>query len=259
MTARSLTLLAPGGIPEIAPGDDLAALLCDALRADAIALEAGDILCIAQKIVSKAEGRLVRLDDVAPSPRAREIAGETGKDARFVEVVLSEARRVVRTGPNLLIVEDVRGFVMANAGIDRSNVDQGGGECVLLLPEDPDASAERLREAIRERTGVAPGLVIADSFGRPWRLGVTGFAVGAAGIPSLIDARGGFDRFGRRLEVTTIAYADEIAAAASLLSGEGAEGLPLVVLRGLGETAGETAPVRPASALLRPPQEDLFR
>ena len=148
MSPSALTLFAPDGIPEVAPGDDLGAIVCRALDADGIAPRAGDVLVLAQKIVSKAEGRLVRLDDVVPSARAQAIAAETGKDACFVEVVLSESRRVIRTGPNILIVEDVRGFVMANAGIDRSNVDQSGGACVLLLPERPDASAERLREAV---------------------------------------------------------------------------------------------------------------
>ena len=211
---------------------------------------------VAQKIVSKAEGRLRRLDAIRPSPRAEELAAVVGKDARLVELVLSESRRVVRAAPNVLIVEHRLGFVMANAGVDQSNVGPDGDAVALLLPRDPDASCRALRAALHRRLGVALAVLMNDSFGRPWRLGVTGVCIGAAGLPVLRDRRGSPDLFGRALRHTEIALGDEIAAAASLLMGQADEGIPAVLVRGLDLAA---LPEQPASALLRAPDQDLFR
>ena len=251
----ALQLLALPGHPFVRPGDDLAALIAEALARASVALRAGDVLAVAQKIVSKAEDRVVDLETVTPSARAVALGAEIGKDPRLVEVILSESVRVVRHRPNLLITEHRLGFVMANAGIDHSNVAPGEPERVLLLPLDPDGSAERLRAGLRARFGVAPGVVITDSFGRPWRRGTCGVAIGAAGIASLLDLRGTPDLFGRALQVTLVARADEIAAAAGLLQGQAAEGRPVVLLRGL----VPERPILPAATLVRPPAEDLFR
>ena len=251
-----LELFAVPDVPLIRPGDDLAAIVAGRLIAAGLAPRAGDVLVLAQKIVSKAEGRIVDLATVAPSERAVALAAEVGKDPRLVQVILSESARVVRHRPNLLIMEHRLGFVMANAGVDHSNVaPQGGPDQVLLLPEDPDASAARLAETLSARFGAQLAVVITDSFGRPWRRGSAGVAIGAAGLPALVDLRGTPDLFGRTLEVTLVGLADEIAAAASLLQGQGAEGQPVVLLRGL----VWSAPDAPASALVRPPEEDLFR
>jgi coenzyme F420-0:L-glutamate ligase/coenzyme F420-1:gamma-L-glutamate ligase len=257
------------GVPLVAPGDDLAAVTAAALRANGLSLEDNDVLVVAQKIVSKAEGRIVDLAQVNPSARAVALAAETGKDPRLVEVVLSESRRVVRRRPGLIIVEHRLGFVMANAGVDHSNVppppaieDRGGtpmmpdgGERVLLLPRDPDGSARALRLALIAEFGKRIAVVVNDSFGRPWRRGVAGVALGAAGLPALIDCRGHPDLFGRKLLVTEIGFADEIAAAASLVMGQADEGLPIVLVRGL----AWSAPELPAAALVRPAEHDLFR
>jgi len=236
----------------VQPGDDLATLIAD--RAGP--LRDRDVLVIAQKIVSKAEGRSIDLATVIPSPRAVELAAEVGKDPRLVEVILSESTRVVRSRPNLLIMQHRLGFVMANAGVDHSNVAPTDGiDRALLLPVDPDGSAERLRAALEARCGVRLAVIISDSFGRPWRRGTVGVAIGAAGLPALIDMRGKPDLFGRTLEVTVIGLADEIAAAAGLLQGQAAEAQPVVVVRGL----SWTAPDAPVNELVRPPEEDLFR
>jgi coenzyme F420-0:L-glutamate ligase / coenzyme F420-1:gamma-L-glutamate ligase len=251
-----LTLHAVPDVPLVRPGDDLAALLAERLIAADLPPQDGDVLVLAQKIVSKAEGRVVDLATVTPSPRAIALAAEVGKDPRLVETILSESVRVVRHRPNLLIMEHRLGFVMANAGVDHSNLAAPGApDQVLLLPADPDASAARLRAALSARFGVRLAVVITDSFGRAWRRGSAGVAIGAAGLPSLVDLRGTPDLFGRTLEVTLVGLADEIAAAASLLQGQGAEGQPAVLLRGL----AWSAPEAPASALVRPPAEDLFR
>jgi len=211
---------------------------------------------LAQKIVSKAEGRYVDLATVTPSPRAGKIAAETDKDPRLVELILEDSRRVVRQRPGVLIVEHRLGYVMANAGIDRSNVDPGmGAEPVLLLPRDPDGSAAELRRRLAARYGAAPAVIIADSFGRAWRRGTVGIALGAAGLPSMQDYRGRPDLFGRPLRITETGFADEIAAAASLLMGQADEGQPAVLVRGLAWSGGDA----PASALVRPAAEDLFR
>ena len=249
-------LLALPDFPLVRPGDDLAALIAGGLARAGIALRASDCVAVAQKIVSKAENRLVALADVAPSAEAIALAAEVGKDPRLVEVILSESTRVVRHRANLLIMEHRLGFVMANAGVDHSNVAAlGEPDQVLLLPADPDASAARLREALARLCGVAPGVVITDSFGRAWRRGTCGVAIGAAGIASLIDLRGQPDLFGRTLEVTVVGHADEIAAAAGLVQGQAGEGTPVVLVRGL----NGAAPHAPAADLVRPQAEDLFR
>lgn len=249
----SLQLQALTGLGEIRAGADLAALACAALARMNLTLQHGDVLVFAQKIVSKAEGRQVDLTRVQPSARATELASQTGKDARLVELVLAESTAVLRVRPNVLIVRHRLGPVMANAGIDRSNVP--GAETALLLPLDADASAVRLCTQLRERTGCALGVIVSDSFGRPWRVGTTNIALGAAGVAALIDRRGETDREGRRLEVTQVAVADTIAAAAGLVMGEGAEGRPLVLVRGW----QSSAPLRPAADLIRPLSEDLFQ
>ena len=257
MAAATLTLTAVPGIPLIRAGDDLGAILIAALVASGLALRDEDVLVIAQKIVSKAEGRTLRLADVRPSERARALAAEVHKDARFVEVVLSESSEVVRYRRDVLIAAHRLGFVMANAGVDQSNVEHGqGGEQVLLLPRDPDASCAELKARLEDRFGVRLGVIINDSFGRAWRNGVVGVALGAAGLPALLDMIGEPDLFGRPLKVTQIALADEIAAAASLVMGEAAEARPAVLVRGL---AWGERPALPAQALIRPKELDLFR
>ena len=254
--AASLSLHALPGLPMVRPGDDLAALIEAGLDRAGFSLEPGDVLVLAQKIVSKAEGRIVEIPTVVASAEAIELAQTVQKDPRVVQVILDQAVRVVRARPNLLIVEHKRGWVMANAGIDHSNVSaQDGTERVLLLPEDPDASAERLRARLAPPVGGSLGVVISDSFGRAWRRGTAGIAIGAAGLPALVDLRGNPDLFGRILEVSISGFADEIAAAASLIQGQGAEGQPVVLVRGL----SWSQPAMGAAQLVRPPQEDLFR
>ena len=253
--AASLELFAPPDLPMVQPGDDLAALIIAALDRAGYGLTDRDVLVVAQKIVSKAEGRVVDLATVTPGARAIALAKAVGKDSRLVEVILSESTRVVRSRPNLIIVQHRLGFVMANAGVDQSNVAPTDGvHRVLLLPENPDASAERLRARLAAHYGARVGVIISDSFGRAWRRGTAGIAIGAAGLPSLIDLRGSPDLFGRTLEVSIIGFADEIAAAASLLQGQAAEARPIVLVRGL----AWTAPDSPAVELIRPPAEDLF-
>jgi coenzyme F420-0:L-glutamate ligase / coenzyme F420-1:gamma-L-glutamate ligase len=240
------------GLPEIRVGDDLAALLREALvAAETWPPQSGDVLVVTQKIVSKAEGRMVDLTTVRPSARALELAEKVRKDPRLVELVLSEGDAVVRAVPNVLITRHRLGHVMANSGIDRSNIGEGNGERALLLPVDPDASAIRIRMAL----GGEIGVVISDSFGRPWRYGVVGVAIGSSGLPALVDRRGDTDRDGRRLEVTQIALADQIATAATLATGEGAESVPAALVRGLPLPEGDL----PATTLVRPLSEDLFQ
>ena len=251
-----LTIIGLAGVPMVQPGDDLASLTLAAYAGTKLVPEDGDVIVVAQKIVSKSEGRLVDVASVTPSERAIALAAETGKDPRFVEIVLSESRRIVRHRPNLIVVEHRLGFVMANAGIDHSNVaPDDGTERVLLLPVDPDASALALQQQLASRTKKRLAIIISDSFGRPWRRGTVGIALGAAGLPSVIDWRGQPDLFGRKLEVTETGFADEIAAAASLVQGQAAEATPIVVVRGL----SWTAPEAPAAAIVRPPEHDLFR
>lgn len=255
MVSDRLTLRALKGIPLVRPGDDLTAFLIEGLRRTGIEPKDKDVLVVAQKVVSKAEGRFVDLASVAPSARAVALASEIDKDPRLVEVILSETDAIVRQRRSLLIVRHRLGFVMANAGIDQSNVDAEASERVLLLPREPDASAAELKVRLDREFGVAFGVVINDSFGRPWRLGVVGVALGAAGLPVIRDMAGAPDLFGREMRVTEIAVADEVAAAASLLMGQGAEGQPAVHVSGL----DWEAPPAPASTLLRPQELDLFR
>ena len=256
MPLGTVTLLPLSGIKMVEPGDDLGAIAVEAFSANGLVPEARDVLVVAQKIVSKAEGRYVDITTVEPSEKAIELARELDKDPRFVEVVLSQSKRVVRHRPGLLIVEHKLGFVMANAGIDHSNVPMADGvERVLLLPADPDGAALSLREHLAQRFGTQIGVVISDSFGRAWRKGTVGVALGAAGLPALIDLRGHPDLFGRELLVTETGFADEIAAAAGLLMGQADEAMPMVLVRGLSWSAPEV----PAAALIRPAEHDLFR
>jgi coenzyme F420-0:L-glutamate ligase/coenzyme F420-1:gamma-L-glutamate ligase len=254
--SSQLTITGLPGIPLVQAGDDLGALAVAGYAAAGLAPQNGDVLVVAQKIISKTEGRMVDVTTVEPSPEAIALAAETEKDPRLIEVILSESRRIVRHRPNLVIAEHRLGFVMANAGIDHSNVAPGGGDDrVLLLPVDPDGSAARLRQRLRELCGTDIAIIVSDSFGRPWRRGTVGIAIGAAGLPAVIDWRGLPDLFGRTLEVTETGFADEIAAAASLVMGQADEGRPMVVVRGL----AWSAPDCPAAEIVRPPEHDLFR
>ena len=256
MAGRELRLIALPGIPEVEPGADLAGILLGAVARAGCVLEPDDVLILAQKIVSKAEGRCVRLADVEPTQRALELAADVDKDPRLVELMLRESREVLRAKPGVLIVEHRLGFVMASAGIDQANVPGAEeDEAALLLPEDPDGSARRLRDALRAAAGVPLGVVINDSFGRAWRNGVTGVAIGVAGVPPLVDLRGQPDREGRPLRVTQIAVADELAAAASLLMGQSDEGYPAVLARGVPYALRDGA----IADIVRPRTEDLFR
>jgi coenzyme F420-0:L-glutamate ligase/coenzyme F420-1:gamma-L-glutamate ligase len=258
--SNELRLVALRGFPLLGVGDDLDALTVEALGRAELRLQAADVLVFAQKVVSKAEGRRVDLATVTPSERAVELARTVQKDARLVELVLRESRRVVRASKDVLIVEHRLGLIMANAGIDQSNVaDPASGEFALLLPEDPDGSAARLRTRLGQLTGCepGPGVIISDSFGRPWRVGTVGVAIGCAGVASVMDLRGRADMFGRALRVTVVGHGDEVAAAASLLMGQADEGQPVVLLRGLALGAADRH--QGAAALLRPPEQDLFR
>jgi coenzyme F420-0:L-glutamate ligase/coenzyme F420-1:gamma-L-glutamate ligase len=242
-----------GVIGEVEPGSDLVAILSEALLGAGLSIGGADVLVVTQKIVSKSEDRYVALDSVNPSEEALRVAKVTRKDPRLVELVLRESTAVLRAAPNVLITRHRCGYVMANAGIDRSNTGSGGR--VLLLPKNADATALRMRQGLGLRFGTQPAVVISDSFGRPWRYGVVNVALGASGLPSLIDKRGEPDRDGRPLEVTQIGFADMIASAAGLAMGEGAEGIPAALIRGAIWPAGSV----PASALLRPVSEDLFQ
>jgi coenzyme F420-0:L-glutamate ligase/coenzyme F420-1:gamma-L-glutamate ligase len=252
-----LELIALEQVRRIRAGDDLAAIVAASCGAMGLALRDGDIVAVAQKIVSKSEGRFAVLDEVTPSPRAHELATRCLKDPRYVELVLRESREVLRAVPQVLIVEDRRGLILANAGVDQSNVepDERGRERALLLPEDPDASAGRLRSRLRELAGVDVGVIVNDSLGRAWRQGTVGIAIGAAGLPGLLDLRGQPDLDGRKLQITEVGMADELAAAASALMGQGAEGRPVVLIRGVPSPRREGS----AKELQRPRDKDLFR
>lgn len=260
--AARMEIIAPASVPLVRPGDDLAAIVIAALGDAGEILRDGDVLVLAQKIVSKSEDRYVALDTVTPSPRAVQLAREVDKDARLVELILAESTEVVRHRPGVLIVAHRLGMVMANAGIDQSNVeplppapDGAPRPRVLLLPEDPDASCAALRAALRQRTGADIAVVINDSVGRAWRNGTVGMALGAAGLAALEVLNGRPDLFDRPLQASEVGLADEIAAAASLAMGQGDEGRPLVLLRGL----GPSAPDGRAADLVRPRTRDLFR
>jgi coenzyme F420-0:L-glutamate ligase/coenzyme F420-1:gamma-L-glutamate ligase len=257
VTPRRLEITALPGIPLVDPGDDLSQLIIDALTRAEIALQPGDAIVIAQKVVSKAEGRYAALASVEPGPEAKDLAGKTGKDPRLVELILSESERVVRHRPNLLIVQHRHGYVLANAGIDASNVepDPERGERVLLLPVDPDKSCREIRDRLCTATGVAPVVIINDSLGRAWRRGTVGTALGAAGLAALVDLRGATDLYGRELLVSQVGLADELASAASLVQGEAAEGTPVAHIRGMAPEAND----QQAAELIRGEDEDLFR
>ncbi len=254
----TLTLTALSEIPLIKPGDDLIKIILDSLSVSKIALQDGDVLVLAQKIVSKAEGRLVNLNDVKPSDQALALGEKTEKDPRLVELILNESSEVLRTRQGLMVVEHKLGFVCANAGIDHSNVRGEWGDdydWVLLLPENPDASAVALRSALELASGVLVGVLIIDSHGRAWRIGTVGVAIGMSGVPGLADLRGEKDLFGFELQVTEVGVADELAAAASLVMGQVAEGTPVVHVRGLPYSLRESK----LPELLRAKEKDLFR
>lgn len=254
MKPAQITALALPDIPLIQEGDDLVEIIVGSLAGAGLSLVDGDVLVVAQKIVSKAEGRAVCLADVRPTPRAEELAALTGKDPRFVQVVLDESRQVMRFRRGLIIVENNLGFICANAGIDRSNVGPER-DVVLRLPLDPDASARRIRDGLRARSGAEVAVIINDSHGRPWRLGAVGVAIGLAGLLPVENLRGRQDLFGYTLRVTTVGLADQIAAAASLLMGQAAESRPVILLRGVSYPQGEGS----SSGLLRRRERDFFR
>lgn len=241
------------GIPEIQPGDDLVQIIGDAIEASGVGLEAGDALVVTHKVVSKAEGRLVDLSTVEPSALAKTFAERWDKDARQVEVVFQEAVRIVRMERGVLIAETRHGFVCANAGVDASNV-PGNGKVVCLLPLDPDASANTIRNGLAERFGVAPGVVISDSFGRPWRKGITNIAIGMAGFGPFADYRGVTDPYGHDLRVTIMAVPDELASAAELVHGK-IDARPVALIRGYPLPPGDGR----GSDLVLDPEKDLFR
>lgn len=253
---KRVELIAVPGLPLVQPGDDLAQLVATQLEKTRIGLRADDVLVFAQKVVSKAEARFVDLTQITPSAHAQALAKVVAKDPRLIDVILSESRRIVRQSRDVLIVEHRLGFVMANAGVDQSNVaGDESGEFALLLPENPDTSAQHLRTALMQHFSCRIGVVINDSFGRPWRRGTVGTAIGCAGFPSLQDLRGQPDLFGRTLRITEVGLADEVAAAASMLMGQADEALPVVLVRGLVFSGEES----PAADLVRPSMGDLFR
>ena len=274
---EALTLTPLPNFPLIQPDDNLARLIFANLQENDIQLQNGDILVLAQKIVSKAEGRLVNLADVEPSPRAIQLATVTEKDPRVVELILQESNEIIRTRPGLIVVEHKKGFICANAGIDRSNVESppltppsggrtasfplrgkarmGAGEQVLLLPKDSDRSAADLRKKLEKASGAKIGILIIDSHGRAWRNGTVGVAIGVSGIPALVDLRGDVDLFGRELKITQVGAADELAAAASLMMGQTNEGKPIVHVRGYPYPLREST----LNELIRSKEQDLFR
>jgi coenzyme F420-0:L-glutamate ligase / coenzyme F420-1:gamma-L-glutamate ligase len=254
--AAKLAITALGGVKRVRPGDDLCALALDSLASNGETLQDGDILVLAQKIVSKSESRYADLGAVTPSSEAVKLAGDVNKDARLVQLILNESREIVRHRPGVLIVVHRLGYVLANAGIDASNIEpEYGDDTVLLLPEDPDASAEKLRADIRNAAGINIGVVINDSLGRAWRNGTMGVALGVAGIPGLLDLRGREDLMGRELRVSEIGVADELASAASIVMGQADEGRPLVHVRGFPYPVAEGS----GAELIREREMDLFR
>ena len=250
--AAEVRIIAIEGMPEVRPGDDLTALILDAARDQGLAFEEGDVLVVTQKVVSKAEGRIVDLDDVEPDDFARQIAERWEKDARVVQVVLGESARIVRMDHGVIICETKHGLICANAGVDSSNVERLG--TVALLPVDPDASAEALRQRIDEATGVSLAVIITDTFGRPWREGHVNFAIGVAGMLPVLDYTGRIDPAGLELRVTQMAVADELAAAAELAQGK-LDRVPVALVRGYAYQSGSGS----AKDLLRDPEKDMFR
>ena len=254
----TLTLTALKGIPVINPGDDLAGIILSAIAPSNLTLEDGDILVLAQKIVSKAENQFINLAGIQPSPAALELSANSGKDPRLAELILAESNEILRTRYGSVIVEHRLGFVCANAGIDHSNVAGEGTpakEWVLLLPKNPDGSATALREKLELTSGKKLGVMIIDSHGRAWRIGTVGVAIGLSGLPGLVDERGWKDMFGYTLQITVVGVADELAAAASLVMGQASEGTPVVHVRGF------QYPLRDGvlKELLRPKDQDMFR
>jgi coenzyme F420-0:L-glutamate ligase/coenzyme F420-1:gamma-L-glutamate ligase len=252
MTIPEVRVIGLTGIPEVKPGDDLAIFILEAVERQETPLQGGDVLVVTQKVVSKAEGRLVELGAIEPSDLARGFAARWGRDARLLEVALRESRRIVRMDRGVLIVETKHGFVCANAGVDASNT--GRPDVVSLLPDDPDRSAERLRSQIGERTGVDLAVIISDSFGRPWRGGTDQVALGVAGLSALKDYAGQRDSSGRELRVTQVAVADELASAAELVMGK-LDRIPVAIVRGYAAPTGAGS----GRQLLREPETDLFR
>lgn len=256
MKLEHITLSALPNIPLVQRGDDLTGIVLRGLQDARLTLADGDVLVIAQKIVSKAEGRMVRLDDIVPSPRAIELGQQSSKDPRFCEVLLWDTREILRVREGLIVVETNQGWVCANAGIDRSNVaPHGEEEWVLRLPEDADRSARELRARLKDKTGRGVGILIDDTHGRAWRNGAIGVAVGVAGLPAVEDLRGRADLFGYHLQVTTIGLADQIASAASLLQGQANEGRPIIHVRGVPMGEGEGS----SRDIVREKGMDLFR
>lgn len=249
--ANRIEIIGLTSVPEVRVGDDLATLVIAALGRQGERLRDGDIVVITQRIVSKAEGRVLRLADVLPSPFARQIAEQYGKDARQVELVLRESRRIVRMDRGVIIAETHHGFICANAGVDTSNVGEG---LACLLPEDPDRSAEGVRQRLAERLGVKVAIIITDTFGRPWREGITNVAIGAAGIAPLLSYLGQSDPYGYTLKATVVAIIDELAAAAELVMGKVSR-VPVAIIRGYDFTEG----CEGAKALVRAPEKDIFR
>ena len=249
--APQVQIIGVAGMPEVRPGDDLAALILEAARGQGADVEDGDVLVVTQKIVSKAEGRLVDLRQVEPSAKAQEMAARTGKDARLLEVILGESQRIVRQERGVIICETKQGFVCANAGVDTSNV---GGGVVALLPQNPDQSAERIRAAIQEKKGTSIAVIISDTFGRPWREGHTNVAIGVAGMSAMKDYVGQTDPHGYVLRVSAMAVADELAAAAELVM-EKLSRVPVAIVRGFDYQRAEGS----ARDLIRPRERDLFR
>lgn len=257
MPVTQLKLHALPNIPAIKPGDNLPAIILHSLEDAGLHLLPGDVLVISSKIVSKAENRFVRLSDIVPSEEADQLAQTTRKDPRIVELILRESVEISRIAPHVLIVRHRLGFTSANAGIDQSNVGNHEQETVLLLPEDPDHSADNIGEQLEHLSGTRPAIVISDTHGRPFRLGNLNVAIGVSGLPHLIDQRGQVDLFGRRLQATITALADQIAAAAGLVSGEADEGQPVILMRGL--VWDTTAPYGIAKDIIRPIDQDLYR
>jgi coenzyme F420-0:L-glutamate ligase / coenzyme F420-1:gamma-L-glutamate ligase len=248
---KKVEIIGIEGIGEVRSGDSIGALICEACSPQTVELRDSDVVVIAQKIISKAEGRIVRLDDIQPSARALALARQLDKEPALVEVILRESREIIRVGGRALIVETHHGFICANAGVDQSNV---GSRVVALLPEDPDRSARQVRNEIQQRTGIAPAVIISDSFGRPWRVGTVDISVGISGLKAVKDERGMTDGYGYRLKAAVAALADEIAAAAELVMGK-RDRVPVVVVRGC-DIEKEEGSVK---ELLRPAAEDLFR
>jgi coenzyme F420-0:L-glutamate ligase / coenzyme F420-1:gamma-L-glutamate ligase len=256
--SHQLSLTAIPGIPLIQAGDDLVRIICDAVKLAEIELKDGDILVVAQKIVSKAEGRLVNLSTILPSPKANTLARQCEKDPRMIELVLQESKAVLRTRPGSIIVEHKLGFICANAGIDHSNVHGEWGneeDWVLLLPKNPDLSAQKIVDGVKDCLGINIGVLIIDSHGRAWRLGTVGITIGVSNAPALVDLRGTEDIYGYHLRITQVAAADELAAGASILMGQAAERLPVVLVRGF------PYQLRPSNLqeLIRPHEQDMFR